>query len=110
MTCIGLRARVSHAVDHRSYRAGPGAARCPGCRAAMITRGRLPGRRPRTGQAAAHSADTPRKVAGARPVLCYSHRVNITELVIFHRSGGSSPPSDTNIGAISPKRPALEHA
>ena len=79
-----------------SCRVGPGAARCLGCRAAMIARVRLPGRRPRTGQAAARSANTSRKGAGARPVLCYSRRVNITELVIFHRSGGSSPPSDTN--------------
>ena len=46
----------------------------------------------RPGQAAAHSANTSRNGAGARPVLCYSRWVNITELVIFHRSEGSSPP------------------
>ena len=40
--------------------------------------------------------------AGARPVLCYPRRVNITELVIFHRPGGSSPPSDTKTRAQLP--------
>src|SRR5438046_70044 len=29
---------------------------------------------------------------------------------MYHSNGCSSPPSDTNTGAISPKRPALEHA
>ena len=84
-----------------SCRAGPGAARCPGCRGAMIARVRLPGRRPRTGQAAAHSANTSRNGRERGPVLCYSRWVNITELVIFHRSGGSSPPSDTHYKALT---------
>ena len=65
-------------------------------RAAMITRGRLPGRRPRTGQAAAHFANTSRNGRERGPVLCYSRWVNITELVIFHRSGGSSPLGHVN--------------
>jgi hypothetical protein len=91
-----LRARVSRAVDHRELPCRPGSRAVPRLRrAGIVTGGRLPGRRPRTGQAAAHSANTSRKGAGARPVLCYSCWVNITELVIFHRSGGSSPPSDT---------------
>src|SRR5260370_24708779 len=29
---------------------------------------------------------------------------------MYHHERGSSPPSDTKTGAISPKRPALEHA
>jgi hypothetical protein len=91
-----LRARVSRAVDHRELPCRPGRRAVPRLqRAAMITGGRLPGRRPRTGQAAAPSANTSRNGAGAGPVLCYSRWVNITELVIFHRRGGSSPPSDT---------------
>jgi hypothetical protein len=99
-----LRARVSRAVDHRELPCRPGSRAVPRLRrAGIVTGGRLPGRRPRTGQAAAPSANTSRKGAGARPVLCYSRWVNITELVIFHRSGGSSPPSDTQTGEISPE-------
>jgi hypothetical protein len=94
---------VRRAVDHRELPCRPGSRAVPRLqRAAMVTGGRLPGRRPRTGQAAAHSANTSRNGAGARPVLCYSRWVNITELVIFHRSEGSSPPSDTQIGGTSP--------
>jgi hypothetical protein len=87
-----------------SYSVGPGVARCL---AAMVTRGRLPGRRPRTGQAAAHSANTSRNGRERGPVLCYSRWVNITELVIFHRSGGSSPPSDTSNVALTCGYPFL---
>ena len=46
-----LRARVSRAVDHRELPCRPGRRAVPRLpRAAMITRSRLPGRRPRTGQ------------------------------------------------------------
>jgi len=44
-----LSAGVSRAVDHRELPCRPGAARCPGCRAVMIARVRLPGRRPPDG-------------------------------------------------------------
>jgi hypothetical protein len=80
-----LSARVSRAVDHRELPRRPGAERCPGCRAAMIARGRLPGRRPRTGQAAADSANTSRKGAGARPGSL------LLSLGEYHRTGDISP-------------------
>jgi hypothetical protein len=90
-----LRARVSRAVDHRELPCRPGrraVPRLPGCH----DRPRQTPRPPAPdGQAAAPSANTSRNGRERGPVLCYSRWVNITELVIFHRSGGSSPPSDT---------------
>jgi hypothetical protein len=76
-------------VSARAPRGASAAARCHGHPQ------RTPRPPTRTGQAAAHSANTPRNGRERGPVLCYSRGVNITELVIFHRSGGSSPPSDT---------------
>ena len=88
-------ARVSRAVDHRELPRRPGAARCLGCPRCHDRPRQAPRPPARTGQAAAHSANTSRNGRERGPVLCYSRWVNITELVIFHRSAGFKSPSDT---------------
>jgi len=59
--------------------------------------------RPDGGSSAEHLAES----AGVRPVLCYFRRVNIPESGIFHRRGGSSPPSDTIKPQVSDRIPVL---
>jgi hypothetical protein len=88
-------ARVSRAVDHRELPCQPGrraVPRLPHCHDHPQQTPWPPAPdRPGGGPFREHVAEW----AGARPVLCCSRWVNITELVIFHRPEGSVPPSDT---------------